>query len=198
MYQWIYITVHLYSNNVSKWATYPACFGIIYKHIYNNVYPFVLPKMAPFCTKITIIFLGEDPQSPLLSWLFYILLCYICIHINNQTKFNHTSAQFTNTLSAKKSHEKSCPASLLNQHSDPSPLPPFWFFFCCCCAFQKKKIVGENKYSGLGIVKINFPAVLMLKINNLSRQNLPALPPPLRTKWSSPYISQRLHNGPNL
>ena len=139
MYQWIYITVHLYSNNVSKWATYPACFGIIYKHIHNNVCPFVLPKMTPFCTKITIIFLGADPQSPLQSWLFYILLCYICIHIKyiliiKQNSIIQPLNLQIHYLQRKKNRMKNpvLPPFWTNQHSDPPP-PPFGFFFLLLC-----------------------------------------------------------------
>ena len=38
-------------------------------------------------------------------------------------------------------------------------------------------------------LEINFPAKPVMKINSLSRPNLPATPPPLRIKWSSPNSS---------
>ena len=55
-------------------------------------------------------------------------------------KSNHTAAPFTNTLSAnknnKKSHGKSCPASLLNQPLFQYP-PPLGVFCGGGGAFQK-------------------------------------------------------------
>ena len=59
-------------------------------------------------------------------------------------------------------------ASLLNQHSDPPPLVN---------------------------LKINFPVELMLKIINLSRQNLPAPPPPPPIQMIAPLRSGYQQNS---
>ena len=54
----------------------------------------------------------------------------------------------------------------------PNPQPPFVLFCFLILLLMKIDILA------LVYLKINFPAELMLKINNLSRQILPA-PPPL-------------------
>ena len=61
MYQGIYITLHLYSNNMFKMVNLPL---LLWHNIQAHIYPLVLPKMAPFCMKIAKIVLGEDPRTP--------------------------------------------------------------------------------------------------------------------------------------
>ena len=41
-------------------ANIPSFWGMISKHMY----PLILPKIAPFCMKITKKFQGEDPHTP--------------------------------------------------------------------------------------------------------------------------------------
>ena len=68
----------------------------------------------------------------------------------------------------------------------PNPATPFLFFvffffvFFFCFSFVLFKILLSMKINILALVylKINFPAELMLKINNLTRPNLPVPPPP--------------------
>ena len=50
-------------------------------------------------------------------------------------------------------------------------------------------VAGENKYSDLSIPENKFSSRAHAE-KNLSRQNLPAPPPPLRIKWSPPYRKQ--------
>ena len=53
------------------------------------------------------------------------------------------------------------PSFWTNYFEIPNPSSaPLGFFFS-----------GKNKYYGLGIIEIDFPGELMLKINNLSRKN---------------------------
>ena len=130
-----------------------SCRCIISKHMY----PLVLPKIAPFCMKITKKFLGEDPKPPPPpppSITIVLDSIMFGIHIDNQMKFKHATDPFTYTLYAhvhtgspyriciytgslqkcKISHGNSCPASLLNQHSLPPQCVCGFFFlskFCC-------------------------------------------------------------------
>ena len=171
----------------------PRLFGIIYKHIYNNVYPFVLPKMAPFCTKITINW-GRSPRAPFNHDCFtYYYAIYVYIVIIKQNSIIQPLNLQIHYLQKKKSHEKSCPASsLLNQPTfrTPPPPPPLGFFVVVVVLF-KTFFAGENNILALVYMKINFPAVLMLKINNLSRLNLPAPPPPPQNQMVVPlYITK--------
>ena len=56
----------------------PSCCGIISKH----VYPLELPKMAPFCMKITKNNSGEDPNTPFnnTSFGYYDIHVYAHAH----------------------------------------------------------------------------------------------------------------------
>ena len=58
----IYHFILIYCTSLIKYmGNLPSCFGIIS----NHVYPFELPKMAPFCMNITKNNSGEEPQYPL-------------------------------------------------------------------------------------------------------------------------------------
>ena len=73
----------------------------------------------------------------------------------------------------------------------PPPLPTPIFFFCFFKNLLRLKINILSSF----YPEINFPAEPVVKINNLSRPHLPA--PPLRIKWSSPYIP-RIPQSPEL
>ena len=70
----------------------------------------------------------------------------------------------------KKITWKIIPASLLERHT--SPFLPLPLFLLCKILLRVKIYILTLVY-----LEINFPAELMLKINNMSRQNLPAPPP---------------------
>ena len=72
-----------------------------------------------------------------------------------------------------------CKIFFKNHMENPVP-PPFWTNIL----FWFVKMLLRVKIYILALVylKINFPAEIMLKINNLSRQNLPAPPPPLQNR----------------
>ena len=80
----------------------------------------------------------------------------------------------------------------LNPRTNTQPPTPFFvcllgflfFFFCFLKNLFRLKI---NILSSI-YPEINFPAKPVMKINNLSRPKVPAPPPPLRIKWSSPYM----------
>ena len=84
---------------------------LLWHDIQAHIYQFVLPKMAPFC-----IFWGRPPDPPPFNHNYFTYY-YTIYTYYYQMKFNHAAAPFTNTLSAtsKKLHERSCPASLLDQ-----------------------------------------------------------------------------------
>ena len=138
---WIYTHIMYHCRHISLYILHLICVQIIYyicfkmanipsfcDIISKHMYPIVLPKIAPFCMKISKNFLGEDPRPPLITIVLDTIMLWI--HI-------------------KKSKEiQSCSCSIsIYVHAHTGSL--------------KKKIT-----------------VLMLKINNPSRQNLPAPPPP--------------------
>ena len=141
----------------------PSCCGIISKH----VYPLELPKMAPFCMKITKNNSGGWPQ-------------YKC------TPFNNNSFRYYNIYTHV--HTEPGSVQIWTNILNPPPSPSLgffffglFFFFFFFCFF---KILFRIKINSLALVylKIN---LVYLKINNLSRQNFPTLPS-LKIKWSPP------------
>ena len=104
-------------------------------------------------------------------------------------KFKHAAAPFTYTLydhvhtGSLQKYKKKITWKLLYC----LPSEPMTAFFAFIILLRVKTNILTLEY-----VKTNFPAALMLKINNpSSRQNLPAPPPPpppgpFRIKWSSP------------
>ena len=123
-------------------------------------------------------------------------LLNLIIHINTE-KSNIKTFQQLNTLYymqvvcktlCKTWKARSCPLYLILA-LPPTP-PPFYlsiyfflsFFFFC---FLKKLLRLKINILSSIYPEINFPAELVMKINNLSRPKVPG-PPPLRIKWSSP------------
>ena len=115
----MYITIYCMSL-IKYMGNLSSCCGIISKHVYR----LELPKMAPFCMKITKKIMGEDPHTPFNnnSFTYYNIYAHA-----------HTEPGSVQKLK-KKSHGKSCPGpgTLLNQHSDPCT-SLFFFFVCVFC-----------------------------------------------------------------
>ena len=153
----------------------PSCCGIISEY----ACPLELPKMTPFCMKITKNNSGVDPH----------------------TLFNNNSFRYYNIYAHAHTEpgsvQKKFPWKILFWSWHPSeptfwtPPPPvflgffvsvflFSFVFCLFLFFCFFKILLWMKINSLALVylKINFLVELMLKINNLYQQNLPALPLP--------------------
>ena len=124
-------TVHLYSN---IWATYPLV--VTWYPSIHCMFPLEWPKMAPFCMKITKHFLGRPPDPPPLNhncFRFYNVLIVYIIKWKSSMQPLHLHILYAHTGSLqkykKKSPGKSCPASLLNQHSIPLRFLFFFFAF---------------------------------------------------------------------
>ena len=118
----------------------PSCCGIIS----NHVYPLELPKMAPFCMKITKNNSGGGPKYPLKNNSFK----YYNIHV-----YAHAHTEPGSVQKIKKNHMKN-PVLVL--------APIFFFFFFC---FFKILLRIKIKSLALVYLKINFLVELML--NNI-------------------------------
>ena len=73
----------------------------------------------------------------------------------------------------------------------PPPSPPPYSFFFFFLLFKKKLLRLKINILSSFYPEMNFPAEPVMKINNLSRPNVPAPPPPRRINWSSPYKTER-------
>ena len=93
-------------------------------------------------------------------------------------------------------YRRSFPSTLLIYIPTPPPLLLSCFFFGGGGVLFQNFVAGENKYSGLSIPENRFSGRPHAEKNILSRQNLPAPPPPrFRIKWSPPYTKMTTYTA---
>ena len=119
---------------------------------------------------------GEDPKTPFKqkSYRSYCTHKYWKYHYQNipTTKYAILRASsLQNVMQNIESHVLPPP---LNPRTNPPP-PPFSFLFFFFCFFKN---LLRLKINILSSVYPEIPAELVMKINNLSRPNLPAPLPP--------------------
>ena len=139
--------------------------------------------MAPFCMDTAKKeFWGRTPRPPSNTSLLDPI-----IHINTEKNqyqnipaTSYTILHASSLQNVMQNMESQVLPPLLNPRTI-SP-PPFFFAFCFFKILLRLKI---NILSSI-YPEINFPAEPMMKISHLSRPKVPAPPPPLRIKWSSP------------
>ena len=97
------------------------------------------------------------------------------------TKYTILHASSLHNVMQNQEMESQVLPPLLNPSTSP---PPLFFFFCFL-----KNLLLRLKINILSSIytEINFPDEPVIKINNLSRPKVQP-PPPLRIKWSSPYV----------
>ena len=184
---YFYPTFNTYTYNVSNGHVYHYILYIsnqiygqpillLWHIISKHVYPLELPKMTPFCMKITKKnFWGRTPIPSSITILLATKI-YMDMHILNLVVCEKKNMENPVLVRA--------PVWSLNQHSDPPPslgffvlMSVFGFFFFFFFALSKF-CCGWKYIVWPWYTLKKFLVELMLKINNLSRQNLPALPLP--------------------
>ena len=137
-------------------ANLPSC-AAIKAHMIAHVqmYQLVLPKIAPFCKKITKKKYWGGPLDPaLITFVLEVLLCFL-LHLHTYILYMriHISVVCKNK---KNTHGNFCPVSLLNHHSDPDTPPPLPLLCDFFGLLFENFVADENKYSGLGIPEDKF------------------------------------------
>ena len=91
-------TLHTIQIKCFKMVNLPL---LLWPNIQAHICPLLLPKIAPFCMKITKKNSGGGPPNPpsITISLHTIILC-IHEYINNKIKINHTAAPLTYILFA--------------------------------------------------------------------------------------------------
>ena len=112
----------------------------------------------------------------------------LIIHINKQNQYQHIQRLKIHLFTILKNVRARSLQKIMQHMKNPilpttkssTPIPPsfnLFIFIMFFPSFSKFDAI-QNKYSVSVYLEINFPSVPMVKINNMSQQNLSA-PPPL-------------------
>ena len=157
------------------------------------LYPSLLHKMAPLCMNTAKKNSGQDPQSPFKqnSFISYYTHKYWENHYQNIPATKYVILRASNLQNVMQNIESHVLPPLLNPRTNPPPPPPRNpFFFCFFKNLLRLKInILSSVYP-----EINFLAEPVMKMNNLSRPNLPAPPPPSQDQMVVPLVSHTRNN----